>query len=84
MCQLVRRRLAELVLEHADLLPHRIVDVVPAADVDDPPRLDPEELRRLALIGEEADVLPEGHALLTDERDRRAGWGLADRERVIR
>ena len=56
--------------EHADPLAVRRRHVVAAAELHHRARLDPEELPRLVLVGEEADVLLDRHPLLAHERDR--------------
>ena len=68
-------------LEHADRLAGGVVDVVAAADVDDATGFDAKELLVLPFVGEEANVLAEGHPLLAHERDRAARRRLPGRER---
>src|SRR5206468_374734 len=76
------QRLAEDMLERADPAFVRILDVVAgAAGVEPGPGADREQLLRLGVVGEEADVLLDGELLLPDERNRRPGERLAGRER---
>ena len=69
-------------LENADRRAVRLGHVVAgAADVEHRARLDAEELLRLLLVGEEADVLLDRHSLLPHERDRPAGRRLPGGQR---
>src|SRR5205823_6775767 len=73
---------AEGVLQYPDRSTLRRRDVVArAADVEHRAGLDPEDLLRLVLVGVEADVLLDRHALLPDVGDRAAGRRLARGQR---
>jgi hypothetical protein len=66
------QRAGEVLLEGPDDLPGVVEDVVAAAELEDGPRRDREQVRAVAVPEPEADVLLDLHALLLDEEQRLA------------